>query len=230
MQSEQVGELAAALAKAQKAIKAPNKGRTAGYDTKGGQKVSYTYADLADVIAAYREPLSDNGLALVQSTRQEDGHLVLVTSLLHSSGQWVAGEYPVKVYDRPQEQGSAITYARRYSVTALLGIAAEDDDDGKRAQEAEPPKQEMSSEDAAILLLAAQLADLTPDTTAEEHIRAASAFTNKEGKFIEGTMTDPRRVKPGKWKSMTKTNLEKRLHQEQLKAEPGVEEGAAALT
>lgn len=139
MRSEQTGALAKALADAQAAIKPPKKGRTAKIKSDKGA-YEYHYADLADVIESYREPLSKHALALTQTTRIQDGHLVLVTTLLHGSGEWVASEYPITSYARPQEQGSAITYARRYAVTALLGIAAEDDDDGQAAQDATPQR------------------------------------------------------------------------------------------
>lgn len=131
-QSEQIGELAKALAAAHAAIKPPSKGKTAKLGT-----YSYKYADLADVIESYREPLSKNGLAISQTMGLDDGTMVLATLLLHSSGQWLRSEYPIAAYAKPQEQGSAITYARRYAVTALLGIAAEDDDDGAAAQAGE---------------------------------------------------------------------------------------------
>jgi hypothetical protein len=138
-QSAETGELAKALAEAQATIKAPKKGRTAKIKSEKGS-YEYNYADLADVIESYRGPLSKNGLALTQTTRFTDSHIVLLTTLLHSSGQWIASEYPIALYARPQEQGSAITYARRYAVTAFLGIAAEDDDDGAAAQASEPVK------------------------------------------------------------------------------------------
>jgi hypothetical protein len=139
MQSETIGKLADALAKAQAEIKAPTKGKTAripGRDGRAGYE--YRYADLADVIDCYREPLTKQGLALAQTMRYQDGHLVLVTKLMHSSGEWIDSEYPIAAYAKPQEQGSAITYARRYNVTAILGIAAEDDDDGAAAQDGKP--------------------------------------------------------------------------------------------
>lgn len=137
MQSEKIGELAKALAEAQAEIAPPKKGRTASIKSEKGS-YSYTYADLSDIIECYRKPLSTRGLALTQCMSMRDGHLVLSTKLLHSSDQWIASEYPIASYNRPQEQGSAITYARRYAVTALLGIAAEEDDDGAAAQNATP--------------------------------------------------------------------------------------------
>lgn len=140
MQSENIGNLAKALALAIKAMKPPTKGRTATIKSEKGS-YSYKYADLADVIESYRAPLSENGLSLVQPIQTQDGHLVLVTRLLHESGEWLSSEYPIANFTRPQEMGSALTYARRYAVTAMLGIAAEDDDDGERAGNAEPAKQ-----------------------------------------------------------------------------------------
>lgn len=137
MQSESIAKLAEALSKAQAAIKAPKKGKTATVSSeRTGKAYSYSYADLADVIDCYRVPLSENGLAITQTMRIDGGHIVLVTTLMHSSGEWKASEYPLAIFNRPQEQGSAITYARRYAVTAFLDIAAEEDDDGQAAQDA----------------------------------------------------------------------------------------------
>jgi hypothetical protein len=73
--------------------------------------------------------LSANGLAFVQTI--SDG--VLHTRLLHTSGQWIASEHPLPMSGKPQEIGSALTYARRYSLSALLGIAADEDDDANAA-------------------------------------------------------------------------------------------------
>jgi hypothetical protein len=135
MQSENVGNLAKALAAAQAVMKAPKKGKTAKLGT-----YSYNYADLADVIESTREPLSKHGLSVAQPMFQRDGHIVLRTVLMHETGEWMDSEYPITSYAKPQEQGSAITYARRYALSALLGIAAEDDDDGAAAQDAKPAK------------------------------------------------------------------------------------------
>jgi hypothetical protein len=87
------------------------------------------YADLAAIFDAARKPLSANGLAIVQTI----GDGVLHTRLLHTSGQWIASEHPLPMSGRPQEIGSALTYARRYSLSALIGIAADEDDDANAA-------------------------------------------------------------------------------------------------
>lgn len=90
------------------------------------------YADLSSVWNACRKPLSDNGLAVIQTMGVEGTTSscdTLVTTLVHTSGEWIRGSmrlHPVKL--DPQGQGSAMTYARRYSLAAIVGIAPEDDD------------------------------------------------------------------------------------------------------
>ena len=123
--SEQINELAAALAAAQGMMENAIMNRTnPHFKTK--------YADLAAVLNAARKPLSANGLAIVQTI----GDGVLHTRLLHTSGQWIASEHPLPMSGRPQEIGSALTYARRYSLSALIGIAADEDDDATGAEKA----------------------------------------------------------------------------------------------
>jgi hypothetical protein len=127
------GKLAAALAKAQLAFPAIKKDKKVTVKTQKGTYY-YSYADLADVIAAVRKPLADAGLAFTQITRFDNGKLWLVTCLIHESGQSVEGVYPLpdqKALTDPQGFGSALTYAKRYGLSAILGIATEEDDDGK---------------------------------------------------------------------------------------------------
>jgi ERF superfamily len=129
MTSEQVNELAAALAKAQGAM-------SSAAMNKVNPHFKSKYADLASVFDAARKPLSDNGLAVTQTIDGPD----LVTRLLHTSGQWLESKYPLPVTARPQEMGSALTYARRYSLSAIIGIAADEDDDANAAEGAKPAK------------------------------------------------------------------------------------------
>lgn len=88
------------------------------------------YADLAGCIETTKIPLASNGLAVSQVTRvREDGQILLVTLLMHISGEYLYGEYlltPIKT--DPQSMGGAMTYARRYNYLAILGLAPEDDD------------------------------------------------------------------------------------------------------
>jgi hypothetical protein len=94
-----------------------------------------SYATLAAHLDCAVPALSKHGLAVTQTTRvTEAGHVILVTTLRHVSGGEISGEYPV-VGDKPgpQPMGSALTYARRYTLAALLGLAGEEDDDGEAA-------------------------------------------------------------------------------------------------
>jgi hypothetical protein len=103
------------------------------------------YADLASVREATLPALNKHGLAIVQYTdlHFSDGELRLIlrTKLLHKSGQSISSAYPI-ANGKPQEMGSALTYARRYSWAGLCGIASEEDDDGNLASAA--PKKSAS--------------------------------------------------------------------------------------
>lgn len=121
MQSETIGKLAEALAKAQGAIKGATK------DTKNDFFRS-KYADLSSVWDACRSQLAANGLSVIQTMDDSQG-VTVVTTLAHSSGEWIRGRLTMKpVKDDPQGVGSAITYARRYALAAMVGVAPEDDD------------------------------------------------------------------------------------------------------
>jgi hypothetical protein len=136
--SDQINELAAALARARKEFTPFAKSHTAKVASqKGGYE--YEYGDLADLFDATTPALSNHGLTLSQwPDINGDGKFLLVTMLMHESGQWMKGHYPLGMYERPQEQGSAISYAKRYAAGGALGIAPEKDDDGKTAQDATP--------------------------------------------------------------------------------------------
>jgi hypothetical protein len=122
MHSENIAEISAALAKAQGAIEGASKGKV-------NPAFKSKYADLAAVWDACREPLSTNGIAVLQIPTETPDGLVLTTMITHSSGQWFRSSYPVRpVQATPQGLGSALTYSRRYSLMAMVGIAPEDDD------------------------------------------------------------------------------------------------------
>ena len=132
-----IGELAAALAKAQGAMK------PAIFDRENPFFKS-RYATLASVWEACRAALSANGLAVTQIIDVDEGRLTLETTLMHSSGQEVVSHYPITpVKNDPQGIGSALTYARRYSLSALVGVASEEEDDGNAASgtKASAPKE-----------------------------------------------------------------------------------------
>lgn len=94
------------------------------------------YADIAAVFEAIRKILPKHGLAVSQMILPTEGKAHVRTLLMHESGEWIAGEclLPPDRAGGPQGMGSAITYARRYSLSALLGVVSEEDDDGEQAQ------------------------------------------------------------------------------------------------
>jgi hypothetical protein len=93
------------------------------------------YADLTSVWEACREALTKNGLSVVQTTEFEGDAVWIETILLHSSGESIKGRYPLRpMQQTPQGYGSALSYARRYSLAAMVGVVA-DDDDGHAASE-----------------------------------------------------------------------------------------------
>jgi hypothetical protein len=124
-QSETIAKLAEALAKAQGAMEGAVKDSANPY-------FKSKYADLASVWGACRKALSDNGLSVIQATAympESPDNIVVDTRLCHSSGEWIEGRIVMKpVKSDPQGIGSCLTYARRYALSAMVGIAPEDDD------------------------------------------------------------------------------------------------------
>ena len=125
-------ELATAMAKAQAEIKAALK------DSKNPHFKS-SYADLTSVWDACRNALTKNGLSVIQIPNFEGEEVWLETRLLHASGESISGRYPLRPQQQtPQGYGSALTYARRYSLAAIVGVVADEDDDGNAASAPRP--------------------------------------------------------------------------------------------
>lgn len=122
-QSENIEALAAALAKAQGEI-------TGALKDSSNPFFKSRYADLASCWDACRAQLSKNGLAVIQTTLATDGATVeVLTTLAHASGQWIRGRLRMAPKEAtPQGIGSCITYARRYALAAMVGLAQIDDD------------------------------------------------------------------------------------------------------
>ncbi len=126
--------LASALADLQQQLPDVAKSETAEVEMKTGGKFRYTYAGLADVSRAVLPLLGKLGLSFsARPTLNADGKFVLAYELLHTSGQSRTGEYPIGG-TTPQAVGSQITYARRYTLLAVTGLAPDDDDDAAAAQ------------------------------------------------------------------------------------------------
>lgn len=132
--SETVGSLAAALARAQQELTNPEKSLTAIIPPTSPREEGRTfrYASLARGLEIVRKSLGRQEIAAIQTTAmdQELSLVRLTTMLAHSSGEWVSSEWPVcPIADAadPQRMGAALTYARRYALFTLVGIAGEDD-------------------------------------------------------------------------------------------------------
>jgi len=122
---EVINELAEALSKAQGEMENAVKDSTNPF-------FKSHYADLASVILAIKIPLSKNGLSYVQLVKTDNGITSVETILMHRSGQSISASMIAKpAKDDMQSLGSAITYARRYSLQAMVGLSAEDDDGEK---------------------------------------------------------------------------------------------------
>ncbi len=134
--SETIGTIAGALAKAQAELTNPEKSLVATIraDGPGGIERSFRYAPLSSGLEIVRRTLSQHEIATVQTTAldQSAGIVNLTTVLAHSSGEWIASDWPVCAISEtatPHRMGAALTYARRYALFTLVGIAGEDDID-----------------------------------------------------------------------------------------------------
>jgi hypothetical protein len=132
--SNPTGSLAEALAQFQRNLPNVVKSETATVPTKTGGSYKYSYADLAKVSAVVLPRLGEVGLSFsAKPTLNADGKFVLAYRLLHTSGESDSGEYPLPQSGTAQEHGSAITYARRYTLCSVTGVAPDEDDDGAAA-------------------------------------------------------------------------------------------------
>src|SRR5436190_518873 len=132
--STKIGALATALAKAQSELANPEKSLVATLPSPiaGGVGQSFRYASLASGLELVRKCLGQHEIATVQATGidRDTGLIRLTTTLVHASGEWMASDWPVcSVAETasPHRMGAALTYARRYALFTLVGIAGEDD-------------------------------------------------------------------------------------------------------
>jgi hypothetical protein len=142
--SQEINHLTEALSKAQAMIEGAK-------EDSSNPFFKSRYADLTSIWEACKKPLTDNGIAIFQTTEIIDGRICLVTTIAHSSGQWMRGYLPLalKEFPTPQEIGSAITYSRRYTLAAIAGICpAGEDDDAEIAMQSYRPQQQAVSRPA----------------------------------------------------------------------------------
>src|SRR5262249_8561368 len=131
--SETIGTIAAALAKAQAQLVNPEKSLVGTIRSEGsGADRAFRYAPLSSGLDIVRKTLSQHEIATVQTTSIDEtaGIVRLSTVLAHASGEWIASDWPVCAIGEtgaPHRRGAALTYARRYALFTLVGIAGEDD-------------------------------------------------------------------------------------------------------
>lgn len=134
--SETIGKLAESLAKAQAGIKSITKDRT-------NPHFRNRYATLDAILDAVRPTLAAQGLSIVQGASESTQGFNVETYLVHSSGEYIANVVAVPVSKQDaQGVGSAMTYGRRYGVSALLALSTDEDDDGEAAAKKPAPKPE----------------------------------------------------------------------------------------
>ena len=130
--SKSIASLAAALAKAQVELVNPEKSLAATIRSDDGAEQTFRYAPLSSGLDIVRKTLGQHEIATVQTTSvdQTAGTINLTTVLAHASGEWIASDWPVCAISEtatPHRMGAALTYARRYALFTLVGIAGEDD-------------------------------------------------------------------------------------------------------
>ena len=198
--SERIGTIAAALAKAQGELTNPEKTLVATIPSpfpREGER-TFRYASLASGLDIVRKTLSRQEIATVQTTRFESatGQIHLTTLLAHSSGEWISSDWPVcpaKDTDAPHRMGAALTYARRYALFALVGIAGEDDLDapdtiaGPLPQGTRSAPNHTTKPDKRILNRPA----LTPDQSAElrDRLLGELSLQNSEEDILKWAKT-----------------------------------------
>lgn len=171
--SESITDLAIALAAAQRELKNP-------YNTADNPFFKSKYAPLPDVLNEIRPVLAKYGLSLIQSPAVSEKGIGVETLLLHKSGQHIAFDpyFLTPAKNDPQTAGGAITYARRYALNAILGIAGEEDDDGNTASgnstKKPPRKSEIASAESA-----------PPPPWTQNHTPAPSIKCPKCGKIVQ---------------------------------------------
>jgi len=165
------------------------------------------YASLDTIWETIRKPLSENGLSIAQTINLIEGKRVLETTLYHISGEWISGVQLVNpVRDDPQALGSAISYARRYSLSAMLGIVADEDDDAESAT----PKKSKAPEKP-----------VSPPASKIDHdvkVIASASITEAQTKKIYATAKE-KQLSPDEAKAYINKTFNKNFAKELTKAE-----------
>src|SRR5246127_2448380 len=169
--SETIGAIATALAKAQIELSNPEKTLTGTIPVRGGER-SFRYASLAAGLDLVRKCLGQHNIALIQTTAVDQGQIMLTTLLVHASGEWISSLWPVCSATQAfaHVKGAALTYARRYALFTLVGIAGEDDLDAPELtpqSEQPPPEQPAPRKASNGSVHSPRVPPLAPDQSAQ---------------------------------------------------------------
>ena len=187
MQSPEIGKLAEALAKAQAEMEPATKDANNPF-------FKSQYASLASCWQACRGPLTKHGLAVIQTTEPDNGNVTVISILTHSSGQWVKGKLSVKPPKTDsQALGSCLSYLRRYSLSALVGLSTQDDDaestmsrqntvrEKTTTKKAAPKKTNMKKFIEAVTPIAEKMGPEVFDAfMTENNVKSLDELTNRE--------------------------------------------------
>jgi hypothetical protein len=186
LQSAEVKDIAKALMEVQKELQAV---------TKDAENPFFgsSYASFKECVEVSRPLLVKNNLSIVQTTAYDDQiGTMLVTTILHTSGQWIRGFYPISAVKRdPQAMGSAMTYARRYTYSAIIGLT-QADDDGESAMERAVTKTLIDPEETPQEAKKPTLGRLCPDhdvemvTATSKKGRPYTSHRNDKGEICFG--------------------------------------------
>ncbi|RYG94541.1 MAG: single-stranded DNA-binding protein, partial [Alphaproteobacteria bacterium] len=208
--STTIGSIAAALAKAQCELANPEKSMTATVASAfpGEASRTFRYAPLASGLDIVRKMLGKQEIATVQSTAIDpNGYVRLTTTLAHSSGEWVSSDWPVcSVNEAPPAMGAALTYARRYALFSLVGIAGEDDLDAPSLRSNNPPSAEATTRTNSTSKQRAQnqnnaahpLNEVDSETLRQRITREFANATNSDqlARFAYVNMASKNRLRP----------------------------------
>jgi len=209
LRSDSIGALAKAMSQAQGKMKGAAKDSANPF-------FKSKYADLASVWDACRDALADAGVAVFQPARAEGAKVTVTTMLAHSEGEWLSEDLTVTAKEEsPQAVGSAITYARRYGLASMVGVAPEDDDGeaahGRETQTTrQPPKPQpapVPAPDNAHVVRVKRIFDEAKrkGLVMQDHqealiklalgkMKGSGQWSNEDMAFIEGILADPDKV------------------------------------
>ena len=205
----QYASLYEALRAAQESLPEVAKNRTAkvkGKSKTGNEfEYSYKYADITDVLSAVRPHFAKHGLTILQPTRIDGNALQVATRIVHDvTGQFEESLYPVAAIGADhQALGSALTYARRYALCSMIGLAPDEDADGQNAAASGPPRQEPQRPSAH----AARKTDMWPRFV--EKVRGFTDLDELEVWWASASTQTAVDAMPGTWPEQAHEEYEK---------------------